>query len=83
MRSRYLPCASLLHSFWWEESGVAFRAVAEADPGCLMVYWSQGMTLRNSPLAGSPRRVRPTRRYWPRNSTRQRGAPGGAKRASR
>ncbi|HXV87330.1 MAG TPA: bacterial transcriptional activator domain-containing protein, partial [Gemmatimonadales bacterium] len=45
---------ALLHSFWWEESGVAFRAVAEADPGCLMAYWGQAMTLRNNPFAGAP-----------------------------
>jgi len=51
---RFERALALLHSFWWEESGVAFRQVAEADPSCLMAVWGQAMTLRNNPFAGEP-----------------------------
>lgn len=53
-QTRFERALALLHSFWWEESGVAFRQVAEADPNCLMAYWGQAMTLRNNPFAGPP-----------------------------
>jgi tetratricopeptide (TPR) repeat protein len=51
-QARFERALALLHSFWWEESGVAFRQVAEADPNCVMAYWGQAMTLRNNPFAG-------------------------------
>jgi tetratricopeptide (TPR) repeat protein len=51
---RFERALALLHSFWWEESGVAFRQVAEADPGCLMAVWGQAMTLRNNPFSREP-----------------------------
>jgi len=51
---RFERALALLHSFWWEESGVAFRQVAEADPSCLMAVWGQAMTLRGNPFAGEP-----------------------------
>lgn len=51
---RFERAMALLHSFWWEESGVAFRQVAEADPGCVMAVWGQAMTLRSNPFAGEP-----------------------------
>jgi len=53
---RFERALALLHSFWWEESGVAFRQVAEADPNCLMAVWGQAMTLRSNPFAGEPPR---------------------------
>lgn len=53
-QSRFERALALLHSFWWEESGVAFRQVAEADPNCLMAVWGQAMTLRGNPFAGEP-----------------------------
>jgi tetratricopeptide (TPR) repeat protein len=53
-QARFERALALLHSFWWEESGVAFRQVAEADPNCLMAFWGQAMTLRNNPFAGPP-----------------------------
>lgn len=51
-QARFERALALLHSFWWEESGVAFRQVAEADANCVMAYWGQAMTLRNNPFAG-------------------------------
>ncbi|MBI2404372.1 MAG: hypothetical protein HYV20_16865 [Gemmatimonadetes bacterium] len=51
---RFERALALLHSFWWEESGAAFRQVAEADPNCMMAIWGQAMTLRNNPFAGEP-----------------------------
>ena len=30
---------ALLHSFWFDESGVAFRAATQADPNCAMAWW--------------------------------------------
>lgn len=53
-QDRFERAVALLHSFWWEESGVAFRDVAAADPSCLMAYWGQAMTLRSNPFAGEP-----------------------------
>ncbi|HEX9581422.1 MAG TPA: tetratricopeptide repeat protein [Gemmatimonadales bacterium] len=53
-QQRFERAIAMLHSFWWEESGVAFGQVAEADPGCLMAYWGQAMTLRSNPFAGPP-----------------------------
>ncbi len=53
-QSRFERALALLHSFWWEESGVAFRQVAEVDPNCVMAIWGQAMTLRGNPFAGEP-----------------------------
>lgn len=30
---------AMLHSFWYERSEKAFRALSEKDPGCAMAYW--------------------------------------------
>ena len=35
---------ALLHSFGYEESRLAFQAVAEKDPSCGMAYWGIAMT---------------------------------------
>jgi len=35
---------ALLHSMTYEESGTAFRAATETDPGCAMGYWGEAMT---------------------------------------
>lgn len=34
---------ALLHSFWHDEAGRVFTAVAAADPDCGMAYWGQAM----------------------------------------
>lgn len=36
---------ALLHSFWYEESGLAFAAASAADSGCAMAYWGRAMSL--------------------------------------
>ena len=56
-QQRFERAMALLHSFWWEESGVAFREVLQADPGCVMAVWGQAMTLRSNPFAGEPPRA--------------------------
>lgn len=30
---------ALLHSFWFDEAGTAFRAATQADPNCVMAWW--------------------------------------------
>lgn len=56
-QQRFERAMALLHSFWWEESGVEFRQVQEADPACVMAVWGQAMTLRGNPFAGEPPRA--------------------------
>ena len=41
---------ALLHSFWFQESGKAFAAIAQADPGCTMAHWGSAMTLFGNPF---------------------------------
>jgi tetratricopeptide (TPR) repeat protein len=36
---------ALLHSFWYEEAGKAFRAATAADSGCGMAQWGHAMSL--------------------------------------
>ncbi len=36
---------ALLHSFWYEESGQAFRDASRADSTCAMAYWGQATSL--------------------------------------
>jgi tetratricopeptide (TPR) repeat protein len=36
---------ALLHSFWYEEAGKAFRAATAADSGCSMAHWGHAMSL--------------------------------------
>lgn len=45
---------ALLHSFFFQESGKAFSAVTEMDPGCAMGYWGIAMTYLGNPLASPP-----------------------------
>jgi len=75
---RFERALALLHSFWWEESGVAFRQVAEADPSCLMAVWGQAMTLRNNPFAGEP--PKPAQQAGWELLERSAGMTGGAER---
>jgi hypothetical protein len=44
---------ALLHSFWYEEAGQAFRAVVAADSSCAMGYWGEAMSTLH-PLWTSP-----------------------------
>src|SRR6266705_1705965 len=41
---------ALLHSFWLDEAGKAFVAIAQADPGCAMAHWGTAMTLFGKPF---------------------------------
>ena len=43
----------LLHSFWYEEAGKAFRDAAAADSSCAMAYWGQATSLLH-PLWAPP-----------------------------
>jgi len=36
---------AMLHSFWYEESVIAFTAIAETDPQCAMPWWGVAMSL--------------------------------------
>jgi hypothetical protein len=36
---------ALLHSFWYEEAGTAFRDASRADSTCAMAYWGQATSL--------------------------------------
>ena len=36
---------ALLHSFWYEEAGRAFREVAAADSACALAYWGRAMSV--------------------------------------
>src|SRR5215470_9003691 len=35
---------ALLHSFGYEESRIAYREAAKADPSCAMAYWGESRT---------------------------------------
>jgi tetratricopeptide (TPR) repeat protein len=44
---------ALIHSFWYEEAGKAFRAAAKADSACGMAHWGSAMSLLH-PLWTAP-----------------------------
>src|SRR6266568_3652694 len=46
-QTRFERAMALLHSFWWEEGGRAFRAVAASDSTCALNYWG-------NPFVGGP-----------------------------
>src|SRR2546425_9603779 len=45
---------ALLHSFWWEEGGRAFRAVAASDSTCALAYWGLALNYWGNPFVGGP-----------------------------
>src|SRR3989441_8770188 len=45
---------ALLHSFWWEEGGRAFRAVAASDSTCALAYWGLALNVWGNPFVGGP-----------------------------
>jgi hypothetical protein len=51
---RFERAMALLHSFWWEEGGAAFRAVAAADSTCALAYWGMALNSWGNPFAGGP-----------------------------
>ncbi len=53
-RTGFERAMALLHSFWWEEGGRAFRAVAEADSTCAMAYWGLALNSWGNPFVGGP-----------------------------
>ena len=53
-RARFERAMALLHSFWWEEGGRAFRDVAAADSTCAMAYWGLALTAWGNPFVGGP-----------------------------
>jgi hypothetical protein len=52
-RARFERGMALLHSFWYEEAGKAFRDAAAADRSCGMAYWGHAMSLVHQ-LWGAP-----------------------------
>ncbi len=53
-RARFERAMALLHSFWWEEGGRAFRDVAAADSTCAMAYWGLALNSWGNPFVGGP-----------------------------
>jgi tetratricopeptide (TPR) repeat protein len=53
-QTRFERAMALLHSFWWEEGGAAFRAVAAADSNCALAYWGLALTTWGNPFVGGP-----------------------------
>jgi tetratricopeptide (TPR) repeat protein len=51
---RFERAMALLHSFWWEEGGRAFRAVAAADSTCALAYWGLALNSWGNPFVGGP-----------------------------
>ncbi len=43
-QERFLRGMALLHSFWYEEAGKAFRQAAARDPTCAMAPWGDAMS---------------------------------------
>ena len=53
-QARFERAMALLHSFWWEEGGRAFKAVAVADTTCAMAYWGMALNAWGNPFVGGP-----------------------------
>lgn len=53
VQARFERGVALLHSFWYEEAGSAFREVAAADSTCSLAYWGRAMSLLH-PLWSPP-----------------------------
>ncbi len=53
-QTRFERAMALLHSFWWEEGGRAFRDVAAADSTCALAYWGLALNSWGNPFAGGP-----------------------------
>src|SRR3989442_115690 len=51
---RFERAMALLHSFWWEEGGRAFRAVAASDSTCALAYWGLALNYWGNPFVGGP-----------------------------
>src|SRR6266516_4684934 len=53
-QTRFEQAMALLHSFWWEEGGRAFRAVAASDSTCALAYWGLALNYWGNPFVGGP-----------------------------
>jgi hypothetical protein len=53
-QARFERAMALLHSFWWEEGGRAFRDVARVDSTCAMAYWGLALNSWGNPFVGGP-----------------------------
>src|SRR5947207_174428 len=53
-QTRFERAMALLHSFWWEEGGRAFRAVAASDSTCALAYWGLALNYWGNPFVGGP-----------------------------
>ncbi len=53
-QARFERAMALLHSFWWEEGGRAFHAVAASDSTCALAYWGLALNVWGNPFVGGP-----------------------------
>jgi tetratricopeptide (TPR) repeat protein len=44
-QKKFNRATALLHSFWYEEAGKAFAAIALSEPKCAMAHWGVAMSL--------------------------------------
>ncbi len=54
VQARFERGVALLHSFWYEEAGATFQAVAAADSTCALAYWGRAMSILH-PLWSPPK----------------------------
>ncbi|HVP44171.1 MAG TPA: hypothetical protein VMS96_12120 [Terriglobales bacterium] len=54
VQPQFERAVATLHSFWYEEAGKAFQAIAEQDPKCSMAYWGYAMSLWHPLWPGFP-----------------------------
>lgn len=45
---------AMLHSYWFNYAGKAFRGVLEKDPSCAMAYWGVALDLMGNTLSSPP-----------------------------
>jgi tetratricopeptide (TPR) repeat protein len=44
VQPQFQRAMAMLHSFWYDEAGRQFEAVAKADPNCAIAWWGVAMT---------------------------------------
>lgn len=44
VQKEFNRAVAMMHSFWYEEAGESFAAVAEKDPACAMAHWGLAMS---------------------------------------
>lgn len=44
VQPQFARAVAMLHSFWYDEAGRQFRAVADSDPDCAIAWWGVAMS---------------------------------------